>query len=74
MVYVLDDNPRQQQKPDPTCEDQAKLAASLQDLKLCESEPDSAALIGQAIDRSAAVGPTLGGRSSTHWSTAGCAT
>src|SRR3954462_14111473 len=29
-------------------------------LKLCESEPDSAALIEQAIDRLAAVGPTLG--------------
>jgi hypothetical protein len=26
-------------------------------LKLCESEPDSAALIEQAIDRLAAVGP-----------------
>jgi hypothetical protein len=29
-------------------------------LKLCESEPDSAALIEQAIDRLAAVGPALG--------------
>ncbi|MEV5708250.1 type II toxin-antitoxin system RelE/ParE family toxin [Actinoallomurus sp. NPDC052274] len=29
-------------------------------LKLCESEPHSAALIEQAIDRLAAVGPTLG--------------
>jgi hypothetical protein len=29
-------------------------------LKLCESEPDSAALIEQAIDRLVAVGPTLG--------------
>ncbi|MEV0403451.1 type II toxin-antitoxin system RelE/ParE family toxin [Actinoallomurus sp. NPDC050550] len=29
-------------------------------LKLCESEPDSASLVEQAIDRLAAVGPTLG--------------
>lgn len=29
-------------------------------LKLCESDPDSAFLVEQAIDRLAAVGPTLG--------------
>src|SRR3954452_1449779 len=29
-------------------------------LKLCESEPDTAALVEQAVDRLAAVGPTLG--------------
>ncbi|XRQ10242.1 hypothetical protein ACN3XK_04860 [Actinomadura welshii] len=29
-------------------------------LKLCETEVDTAALIEQAIDRLAAVGPTLG--------------
>jgi hypothetical protein len=29
-------------------------------LKLCESEPDSATLVEQAIDRLAAVGPTFG--------------
>jgi hypothetical protein len=29
-------------------------------LKLCESDPDTATLVEQAIDRLAAVGPTLG--------------
>jgi hypothetical protein len=29
-------------------------------LKLCESDPDTAALIGQAIDRLSEVGPALG--------------
>jgi hypothetical protein len=29
-------------------------------LKLCESDPDSASLVEQAIDRLASVGPTLG--------------
>jgi hypothetical protein len=29
-------------------------------LKLCESDPDTAALIEQAIDRLATIGPTMG--------------